>query len=253
MGRNKNKHKLPVNPKMTANVVEGQVLPSATQQISYQMPPMSVIHTSEYNTLIRENKEMRKKIFDLEGREMKLVSDIQSKNSEIEFLRSENEQLKHKIKELEDKIQLQDVKIQGQEVTIQKLSEKVEELREEMREHTVNIEFDKLVNAIQDINHKDSLEKVMEEPFKNEIIQLRSDRNGVCHYILENTDSESIINYKKKSLILRLKNLTPDLCALFEEYYVTGFVDNLIKVIKYSDLVTPSIKEMNRVDRWWKR
>jgi len=163
---------------------------------------------------------------------------------EIDDLKIENQELKIENHEFKKKITILENKNNELENIIITLNIKIN-----------NLEFEKIINkiitAIQDINSKNNLEKLI---LKKSLFKLRKLRNNNNHYIDEDCNDYEI-NCRKLYLLLKLKELTPEqintinnrICKnedLIGE--ITKYLDsNIDKTIKINE------DELEDIENWW--
>jgi hypothetical protein len=111
--------------------------------------------------------------------------------------------------------EIDDLKIENQELKIENHEFKkkitiLENIIITLNIKINNLEFEKIINkiitAIQDINSKNNLEKLI---LKKSLFKLRKLRNNNNHYIDEDCNDYEI-NCRKLYLLLKLKELTPE-------------------------------------------
>jgi hypothetical protein len=151
-------------------------------------------------------------------------------NIDIKLLKEENIKLKNIINELENKIKEQDIKI---------------------NKLVNNNYIKKLLYAFQDLNSKESLEKIFKISNSKLIRHLRNNRNEFCHYIY-NDDNNNDVLYKEKILYEKLIDLDNDQRLLLDKKISKELVDEIIIFLSNKDynlldysIIEPIIDDVN--------
>jgi hypothetical protein len=163
-----------------------------------------------------------------------LQKKVKEQDARIKHLEKDNYELKEKIKE-------QEVKIKEQEV-------KIDDLTKKLNKSEQNQLYKKYIIGIQDYNRLELLETKLPNPY--ELINLRSDRIGDCHYIDDNhcdDDKAHRINI----LIDKINNTPEYIATKFEDDY-PGLLEQ-IKPIMIKRVVGSNInpRSIKRANTWW--
>ena len=178
-------------------------------------------------------------------------SKITSLEYEIDDLKKDNQQLKIENQQLNKKIIILEKDNREGKNKITFLENKIIFLENKIN----NLEFDKIINkiitAIQDLNSKNNLEKII---LTKSLFKLRKLRNNNNHYIDEdNSDYE--IDCRKLYLLIKLKELTQDQINIINNKICKN--DDLIgEIIKYLDNninkhIHINDDELEDIENWW--
>lgn len=210
--------------------------------------PMNVIilGRDDYDKLKQENYDAHRRIFELTASNQTLQDTLKtrdeiiiSRDKTIEELRRENAELKEIIMRLEEENRVQKTKINELNENIDTINEKINKLEHKQL-------FKKYMIGIQDLNRLEKLETKITDP--EELVNIRLDRIGDCHYIDENysnTEQKCRINV----LIDKINNMPDYISKMFEAEY-----SNVIEQIKplLTKYVLVENQKMNkRAHNWW--
>lgn len=270
MGRKNKNKKIPTkNDHIKSENMVADQLPDIQQQQVIRVPMIIIqeqkyVQEQKYAQLLKDNKDLNDQIHQLtkektsmESNVTKLMVDLMDKDHTIDILKRENKELRERIDQLEKENE--------------ELREQVKQLRREneaLRERVKQLENDnivlkissnktemrfqrrKIITAIQDVNRIDSLERKVNRIYRENLADLRDDRNTDSHYIQENRDVSDILRYKKFILAHKMSNLSQELKKSIEITYGNGFVNEIIKHIRIDE---PVISEENkeRINEWW--
>ena len=256
MGRNKNKNK-------KTNSIQNNIIPSDpeipdlsnTNNVVNITIPMIYISNAHYTsinndrTILRtENENLKKEFLVLENNLMEychnerlLKETIKIGEATIEELREENKKLKIEIEFLKTQIADQNDKIKILQKTNEMLNSRMDRIE-------ANLEYDKCVIGIQDINDDERLETKLEPKIAQQLKEMREGRNIGCHYILKN-DTEEIKNYKKYILYIKLSTMSNMVKNIFNRKN-KNLIDNLLPHLKKKDF-TPTCSDIIELCEQW--
>jgi len=184
-----------------------------------------VIDEIEYNSLKKENIDLKLKILELSSNEKILQETIKGNEMTINELRKENDELKQRICILEKMIN-------DQGKIINKLLE--------------NKEFSKFKKAIQDLNDEYKLETKVTNPTMLE--DLREDRVDECHYLNKKwTNVEK--NYRIYTLGEKIKNMSANVMLKFDNIY-PGLINDILPYTQVQYNIIPQ-RIVDKTNNWW--
>lgn len=134
----------------------------------------------------------------------------------------------------------------------------VEDLKTEIKElQTSKINdyiLTRLIEAVQDVNSKFELEKTFKQPVKSKISLLRRDRVGMAHYILDKDDSQSVVDYKLKSILNQVEHISDNVKTRFETRYGKDLLVSLktfLENLSFDSIDPLSDEDKELADIWW--
>lgn len=209
----------------------GQI--TVTQQVR-------LVPSQEYDSLVFENVELKKKIMILEGNARVLQVTLNSKELEIAILKKENAELKKKIEELESRIK----KVESTNVLYEDRFNALESGKV----------VQKFVVAIQDLNAAEFLEKALPK-FSRKLMKFRSIRVADCHFIIDD-DTPNLKKHKYTRILHNLQKLDSKSKDALERKVGGGeclqAIENFLTVkIQSSVSLELSDEEQSEIDQWW--
>lgn len=208
-----------------------------------------------FNELVKENESLKTRLHELNQENDNLRSNNIKLELTINELRKENELLKAKIVELESKVNKLDIDNKELKDDNKDLHKRVailecenKELRAENKNLTerLNIKdkkeaINKLLEALQDVNRSEQLEKKCPPQILNSLIRVKKSRNKAHHFINEQEDSPFDKSCAYVALLIELRKLKDDVKIEIEDkypYVIQFYQDALSQIVdpkKYSD------------------
>ena len=183
----------------------------------------NTILKNKIQEIMIDNKQLKEDNEQLKENNKKLNDRIDNLEIENKQLKEENKQLKEENKQLKEENK--------------QLKEEIKELKEENKKLNNRIDclenknyIKKIIIACQDLNNKESLEKIFDIPYNQLMTKLRKNRNFDCHFIFNDDDSD-IILCKKKVLYDILINLNDSQKQLLNKKMNLKLVDGIINFL----------------------
>lgn len=193
-------------------------------------------------SLSNENKILQQNV-------ILLLDDNNSIAEQMEKLTQENELLKREIEFLKRENELLRNENDSLKLKIVEMDKKIDYLNNEISTMKINKLYKKYITAIQDINRKEQMEKILRQPEKQILIKLKRDRNDYNHYIDENFDTQFELDIKMIVLIDRLNNMPQYVSTKFNKKY-PGLLSELNKCLIRPNII-PSQDELDDANEWW--
>ena len=169
-----------------------------------------------------------------------LQKKVKEQDARIKILEKENIELKDIIKKQDTKIKEQDAKIKEQEIKIEYLTNKITSMELEKL-------YKKYIISIQDYNRLELLETKIPNP--EELINLRGDRIGECHYIDDNSSDDDKAN--RINLLIDKINAIPEyIASQFEEDY-PGLLKQIKPLLIKRPVNNENPRSIKRANTWW--
>lgn len=233
------------NDKTTNNMSH---IPLGMTSINVTIPPLlqpqSFILLSEYEKLKKIIEENDRIIRDLNSKADLLREEQKKNDAIIKELESSNSEYKKRIDELNEEIRLLKEKDATRDDEIKFLKEK-----DAARDNKTL--FEKYVMAIQDYNSCYFIENKINVNAKKQLIQLKRERIGQCHYFDKDYDDPDAMFYV---LSEKIRNMPKPIKDEFDsEYpYVLDGLKDLLSNNMLHQLRKPRDDELKYIDKWWK-
>jgi small-conductance mechanosensitive channel len=216
------------------------------------------------NELMAENLFLKNKILLIEGTYNIILEENKQIKEENKQIKEENKQIKEENKQIkEENKQLKEELIIIKEENKQ-LKEENKQLKEELiiiKEENKQIKKDinyllnkdyinRIIYACQDLNSKESLEKIFKIPCNKLINKLRNKRNDNCHYILSD-DNENTTLCKEQILYNILINLDEYKREMLNNKINSILVDEIIKFLNSKSYNNINIDDYEDYIEWF--
>lgn len=219
---------------------------------------MDRIKEQKQTIIFQENN-----ITKLEDKITNLENTVFEQNETIKELKDENKELREEVKELKIRINEQAETIKEQQIRLDEQDETIKEQNNTIKCLTKKITiletkelYRKYLQAIQDLNDYNQLEKNNNEPMQIKLLRkLRNERVDVSHYIYkpkgENDyyDDEDTISAKLKILKTQLENIPTEVDERLKKY--KPLIPYLIESLKSYESCDISDELYDEVMDWW--
>jgi len=184
----------------------------------------------DYNFIFETINNNKLSIEELITENTILKNKIQKIMIDNKQLKEDNEQLKENNKKLNDRIDNLEIENKQLKEDNKKLNEDNKKLNDRIDCLENKNYIKKIIIACQDLNNKESLEKIFDIPYNQLMTKLRKNRNFDCHFIFNDDDSD-IILCKKKVLYDILINLNDSQKQLLNKKMNLKLVDGIINFL----------------------
>ena len=218
----------------------------------------NILSNDKFLLMKEDNENISSKIMDVYNNDNYIKDGITNNMLNISQLKEENKEQKITINKLENNIIELKEENKEQKITINKLENKVKYLENKVEYLENKIEYlenkdyiKKIMYALQDLNSKESLEKILKIPFNKLICKMRNHRNDDCHYILNNDDND-IILCKEKVLYDILKNLDKSQRQLLNKKINSILlIDEIIKFLESKSYISINHEDYEYYNSWF--
>jgi septal ring factor EnvC (AmiA/AmiB activator) len=205
---------------------------NSTQHIGipFVVPQFSLISVDEYNRLTDISKQHNECV----TKQNDYIATIQKNEKELKLLKEQNAIYVDRIEKLEKENDNLKKKLEALNNIINEQNKKISKLEKD-NEKSQNIlnsymkkQYDEaLLTSLQDLNRELELESKLKH--KDELKNIREDRNKGSHYIDENRDSANLKMHKISMFIDHIKNINPDFKEEFECIHgCAGVLDEIV-------------------------
>jgi hypothetical protein len=148
---------------------------------------------------------------------------------------------------LQKKVKEQDAKIKEQDAKIKEQDAKIDNLTKKLNNAEQNQLYKKYIISIQDYNRLELLETKIPNP--EELINLRGDRIGDCHYIDDNLNDDDKAN--RINLMIDKINAIPEyILTKFEDDY-PGLLEQIKPLLNRRTVNNINPRSVKRANTWW--